>query len=249
MKVLIIEDEKTASDNLNKMLGKILDAVDVEKVLETVKASIDWLPQSEAELIFMDVHLADDISFKIFEAITINTPIIFTTAYDQYALRAFHLNSIDYLLKPIDKSDLERAILKYKNLTSKSNNDLSALIESYQINKDAFQKRFIVSSGDRIKSFTVDQIAYFYGQDKYAYLVTHKNQTFLIDQTLTHLEEVLDPEQFFRINRQLIISFSSIDNMFAYPRGRVKIDLKPKCKIESIVSIDRSGSFKNWLNR
>ncbi|MEO1049615.1 MAG: LytTR family DNA-binding domain-containing protein [Bacteroidota bacterium] len=249
MDIVIIEDEKTAAENLEKLLSKLNEPIHVLAKIESVKDAVAWLQEYVPDLIFLDVHLADDICFKIFDQVEISTPIIFTTAYDQYALRAFKLNSIDYLLKPIDLNELERSIRKFNSLRSSTNVDLEGLINTFQQPIRQSQKRFIVTAGEKIKSIPVEQIAYFYGQDKYVYIITNENQRFILDQTLNRLEETLDPDTFFRVNRQFIVGYSAIRNMYAYSRSRVKLELEPLNKEEIIVSIDRSGSFKKWLNR
>ena len=250
MNALVIEDEKPAAENLINLLGRIDNEIKVLAILETVRESIDWLELNDPpDLIFLDVHLADDICFKIFDSIDPVVPIIFCTAYDQYALRAFKLNSIDYLLKPIEQEELEKSLIKYKNLLSDHSLDITALVKAFGDNKPEYQKRFMVTAGERIKSVAIDRVAYFFGQDKYVYLITKNNERYLIDHTLTQLQELIDPLDFFRINRQFLISFESIVEMYAYSRGRVKVELTPPCKEDTIVSIDRSGSFKKWLNR
>ncbi len=250
MKVLIIEDEKLAADNLENLLHQIDNSLEVLERLETVKASIEWFQSdNKVDLVFLDVHLADDICFKIFDAIELRTPVIFTTAYDQYALRAFKLNSIYYLLKPIDQEELARSLNKFKSLEANNTMDISALLQAFEHPKADYQKRFVVTTGERIKSISVQNVAYFFGQDKYVFLITKTNERYIIDLTLAQLEELVDPDNFFRINRKFLIHFDAIQNMFSYSRGRVKIELHPTCKEESIVSIDRSGSFKKWLNR
>lgn len=250
MKVVIIEDEKPAADNLSKMLSSIDKNIEIEAILESVKSAIHWFQShDDPDLIFLDVHLADDICFKIFEAVTPNSPIIFTTAYDQYALRAFKLSSIDYLLKPIDFDELQKGLDKLEALRVNPSMDIERIVDAFSNPKKDFQKRFMVTAGERIKSVLVTDVAYFLGRDKYVYLITHANDRYLIDHTLAQLEELVDPFEFFRINRQFLIGFTSITNMYAYSRGRVKVDLSPNCKEDTIVSIDRSGTFKKWLNR
>lgn len=251
MNTLIIEDEKLAADNLIKLLAQIDSGIKVLGVIETVQHAVAWFRDNPSpQLIFLDVHLADDICFKIFDYVDVKTPVIFTTAYDQYALRAFKLNSIDYLLKPIDREELRRGIQKFKDVQHPDFSFNPAFIaEAFASYSQPYQKRFIVTSGERIKSVEVREVAYFFGHDKYVYLVTHQGSRYLIDNTLAQLEELLHPDDFFRINRQFIVGFKSIKSMHAYSRGRIKVALNPNTKEESIVSIDRSGSFKRWLNR
>lgn len=253
MKVLIIEDERLASEELKEMLADIDSSIEVMDTIETVSGAIEWLKSSKAkkiDVIFMDIHLADGNSFSIFEEVKVKIPIIFTTAYDQYAIKAFKLNSIDYLLKPIDKDDLADSIEKYEDTKSVNQNiDFSTLLDLVQKNETSYQKRFIVTTGERIKSILTEDVAYFMSEGKYLYLTTKEGKQFIVDFTLAKLEKVLQPDRFFRINRKFIINFDAIDNMVNYSKSRVKIELNPPCTTDAIVSVDRSGDFKNWLNR
>lgn len=246
-KVLIIEDEPLAAKRLIRLLKKVEPNLEVLEILDTVKASVEWLSQHEAELIFMDIHLADGNSFAIFDEIQPKTPIIFCTAYDQYALQAFRLNSIHYLLKPIETEELEHALQKFKEQQSPI--DLKALTAAFQQSEQEYQKRFLVSSGDKIKSVPVEEVAYFFGQQKYAFLITEDKRRHIIDSTLGKLEQVLDPKLFFRINRQYIIKYDSIKAMYAHSKSRIKVELEPPGDIEAIVSMDKTRVFKEWLNR
>jgi DNA-binding LytR/AlgR family response regulator len=250
MKVIIIEDVSYAAEKLHRQLMKTGKDVDVLTTLGSVESAVSWLQKNNADLIFLDIHLGDSNSFRIFEHVDIKTPIIFTTAYDQYAIEAFKLNSIDYLLKPINQKDLEKAIRKYKDVfqgnTSIDYSRIATLIEN---KAPEYQKRFMVYSGDKIKTIEKDNVAYFLAEGKYCYLYSNDNLQYLIDFTLDKLEKVLAPDEFFRINRQFIINIKSIHQMHSYPKGRVKIDLSPPNKKEAIVSIERASQFKKWLNK
>jgi len=248
MKVIIIEDESYAAEKLERQLKTIDRNITILAKLESVEDAVDWLRNNSAELIFLDIHLGDALSFKIFEKVEVKTPIIFTTAYDQYAIQAFKLNSIDYLLKPVSKGDLQQALDKFsENQPNRQEVDYRQLLESLQ--QPDFQKRFMVYTGDKIKTIPVEEVAYFFAEGKYCYLISTDKTEYLIDQTLDKLEALLNPDSFFRINRQFIVSLSSIDEMYTYPKGRVKMVLKPHNKKEAIVSVDRSPEFKKWLNR
>ncbi|WNJ17244.1 LytTR family DNA-binding domain-containing protein [Pontibacter sp. G13] len=254
LRILIVEDEHLAARRLERLIREIDSQVEICETLDTVQGTVAWLQEHEVDLIFLDIHLADGNSFSIFEKIDVSTPIIFVTAYDQYAVRAFKVNSVDYLLKPIEQEDLAQAIDKFKqNHTAPAPFDISALMQAMQSQQTAaapvFQKRFMVTSGDKIKSIPIEEVAYFFGQQKYVFLVTKDNRRHIVDFTLGKLEELLDPEQFYRINRQFIIGYKSISNMFAYSKSRVKIELDPVSEIDAIVSIEKSKHFKNWLNR
>ncbi|MEM9720251.1 MAG: LytTR family DNA-binding domain-containing protein [Bacteroidota bacterium] len=251
LKVLIIEDEPLAARRLQHLLNEIDPSIEVLAVIDTVSASVEWLKSQEADLLFLDIHLADGDSFAIFDQVEVNSPIIFATAYDQYAIRAFKLNSIDYLLKPIEKEELKASLTKYKsqNPPQPSGFDIQALLQSLQPNTQPFQQRFMVSSGEKIKSIKIEDVAYFFGQKKYVFLTTRDNRKHIVNYTLGTLETLLDPNQFFRINRQFIISFDAIQHMYPYSKSRIRIDLAPKPEIEAIVSIDKARHFKNWLDR
>ncbi|WP_372757112.1 LytR/AlgR family response regulator transcription factor [Mariniflexile sp.] len=249
MKAVIIEDEKLASDYLENLLQKDGLNIDVVKIIDNVKDAIQWLSQNTVDIIFLDIHLGDDTSFSIFDKLQINTPIIFTTAYNEYAIKAFKLNSIDYLLKPIDEDELRASIDKWKGRMSDSNAfDIQKLMAIMQ-HKEDYQERFMVVSGSKIKSILIDQVAYFLSEGRYVKLVTNNNEKYLLDQSLENLEKKLNPHCFYRVNRQAIVSFNSIQQMVIWSKSRVKLELNPVTDFDVIVSIDKSGDFKKWLNR
>ena len=250
MKVLIVEDEPLAAKRLKRLLKEVVPQAEIMAVLDTLSETIPWLQQHRPDLIFLDIHLADGNSFSIFEQVEVSSPIIFATAYDQYAIRAFKHNSIDYLLKPIEKEDLELSIQKFEQVSTKDQSiDIQSLIKSINQPKPTYQKRFIITIGEKIKSVPIKDIAYFFGQKKFVFLITQDNRRHIVDYTLTQLEDLLDPEHFFRINRQFIVHFPAIKQMYAYSKSRIKIDLSPTPDMEAIVSIDRSRDFKAWLNQ
>ncbi len=252
LNVLIIEDEPPAARRLGRMLQSLEPQAQIMEILDSVSAAVRWLELNEADLIFADIHLADGNSFSIFEQVVVKTPIIFTTAYDQYAIRAFKLNSVDYLLKPIEKEDLGNALEKFReSRQAKVPFDVQSVLSALEEQKTrpTYQKRFMVTSGDKIKSIPVEDVAYFFGQQKYVFLITPDGRQHIVDYTLTQLEDLLDPEQFFRINRQFIIAYPAIKNMFSYSKSRVRIELDPVSDMEAIVSIEKAPRFKEWLNR
>jgi len=249
MNVLITEDEELAANHLKAVLHEVDETITVMAVTQSVKETIAWLGLHKPDLIFMDIHLADDISFNIFQKIKVHTPVIFCTAYDQYAIKAFTVNSIDYLLKPVDAHALTQAMDKFKTLRNTSYSDLTLMLEAFKSMQPQHQKRFIIHSGEKIISVQTIDIAYFFAQQRYVILFTKNNEQYVIDYTLDKLEQVLDPENFFRINRQFIISFDVIKSMAPYAKGRIKIEVEPASKEEIIVSIDRAPRFKEWLNR
>lgn len=250
MKILIVEDEKFARTQLVKMITSLEPNAQIVTTLESVVETVNFLKEASVDLIFLDIHLADDLSFKIFDKIKVEIPIIFTTAYDQYALQAFKVNSVDYLLKPIDEEELQIAIEKYKATKVPAGFDYQALVATMEkTSKHKFQERFLVSRGDKIMSTTVDQIAYFEGEDRYVYLVKKDGTRFIIDYKLSDLEELLDPKIFFRLNRSFIAHFEAIDKIITLSKSRLKVDLSPKTKREIFISAANNRSFKHWLNQ
>ncbi len=250
MRVLIIEDESLAADKLELMLKEVNSQISVLAKLGSVKESVKWLLEQTADLIFLDIQLSDGISFSIFEQVSINTPVIFTTAYDQYAIKAFQVNSISYLLKPIRKKDLAESIQKYQTLKSAFSIDFDSLLANIQRRETDYRKRFLIQIGQKIRKVEVTEIAYFYVLDKGIYLRTFQGNNYALEFTLDKLESMLNPSEFFRINRKYIVNMEAISNMEAYSRSRVKLELKPVADDDSdtIVSIDRSMEFKKWLN-
>jgi len=250
MNVLIIEDEKFAAEKLADMLFEIDPKINVLAKLGSITESVKWLLQNSADLIFLDIQLSDGISFSIFEQVTVNTPVIFTTAYDQYAIKAFQLNSIAYLLKPIRTADLAESLKKFQSLKSAFHIDFETLLANIQGKEPEYKKRFLIQIGEKIRKIEVSETGYFYVLDKGIYLQTFEGKSYPVEYTLDKLETLLNPEQFFRINRKFLVSMDAISKMVAYSRGRVKLELKPKPddEFDTIVSIDRSSDFKKWLN-
>ena len=246
-RIVIVEDEKPAAQRLFKLIKQIEPDAELIVQLESIIDAVQWFKENpHPDLVFMDIQLADGTSFNIFNEVTINVPIIFTTAFNQYAIQAFKVNSIDYLLKPIKKEDLETSLQKFHSLQPKSNNfDYVNLLKNLVV-KD-YQKRIVVRYADVIKTVEIENIAYFYTEEKYTYLYTFDSQRYPIDFTLDQLDHMIDPRHFFRINRQVIINFRAIERMIAYSKARVKIILKPLPAFETIVSTERSPYFKEWL--
>jgi len=250
MKVLIIEDEKIAANNLETMLHQIDVNINVQSKIDSIEESVKWLSNNTTELIFLDIHLADGLCFKIFEQIEIKTPVIFTTAYDQYAIRAFKVNSVDYLLKPIEIQQLVRSIEKFRELNQVQKAktiDFDALLNLYN-NRIKYQERFIVRYAQKIKSIKTDDIAYFYIDAESVFLCTKGNNRFPVDYSLDKLDTIINPKDFFRINRQFIVNISSIENMYSLSKSRIKIEVKPKPDNETVVSQNRMSDFRKWLN-
>lgn len=252
MDVLIIEDEKIASERLGQLLHQIDKTISVVAKIGTIRDAVAWLGTNTPDLIFSDIHLSDGLSFSIFEKVAVKTPIIFTTAYDQYAIKAFTVNSIDYLLKPIDIEKLTQSVEKYKNLTKDRDTgkiNIESLLKSFVTKEDAFKKRFMITIGPKLKIINIEDITYFFVQDKSVYIKTKTNKNVAIDYSLDALEKMLDPEFFFRINRKYIVHINSIENIHTLSKSRIKIALTPPTDEEIIISFNRSRNFKNWLNK
>ncbi|HRH66442.1 MAG TPA: LytTR family DNA-binding domain-containing protein, partial [Bacteroidia bacterium] len=245
MNILIIEDEEPAALRLKKILLELEPDTIVLDIIVSVKSAVEWLKNNPSpDLVLMDIHLADGSSFEIFKMTEIKTPVIFITAYDQYAIQAFKVNSIDYLLKPIKKEELGNALNKFKTIFGKNPKpavpDFARLLETLRLPQQDYKKRFVIRFGEHIKAIDAENIAYFYTEEKINFLRTLDNHTYHVDYNLDKLEEMLDPARFFRINRQFIISIDSIDQMFSFSKSRVKINLKPPINLDTIVSTERS---------
>ena len=248
MTTIIIEDEKPAARMLQRKLEKL--NIPVQVMLHSVREAIEWFQQnSHPDLIFLDIQLSDGLSFEIFEKVSIQSPIIFTTAYDEYALRAFKLNSIDYLLKPIDEDDLEVAVEKYrKTISPKPAIDMQMIRQLFTSSQaPEYKKRFSVKVGDHIKIIPIEEVELFYSEFKGTFIHTFEGRTFLLDTTLESLEKELNPTQFFRISRKYIIGHTALKDIVVYSNSRLKLTLKSYNKEEVIVSRERVGVFKEWL--
>lgn len=255
MTTLIIEDEKPAARLLQRKLEKL--EIAVETMLHSVEESIDWFGNNEhPDLIFLDIQLSDGLSFEIFEKIEIKSAIIFTTAYDEYALKAFKLNSIDYLLKPIDEDELEVAVAKFKLRLPKSNSENQNLqLDFEQIRRmlsnpfeKNYKKRFTVKIGQHLKVITADEIECFFSENKGTYIHTFDNRNYLIDSTLEILEQELDMKDFFRVSRKFIVPLQAIKEIQVYTNSRLKVILPTYKEDEVIVSREKVQDFKSWLD-
>jgi len=250
MKALIVEDEQAAASRLERMLKQLDPDLEILDVIPSVERALQWFGQNQMpDLIFMDIQLEDGQSFEILEKFVVDCPIIFTTAYDQYAIRAFQYFSIDYILKPYKEEVLERAYQKFRSLGSRKNKpsiDYEQLVNTLQ--RSPYRDRILVQLGSQLRSLSIEEVAYFFSRDKIVFLVSNDEKRYPTDFSLDQLAKMLDPRTFYRINRQYIVGIESIDQMFAYSKSRVKLILKPKPAEEVIVSTDRSPEFKLWLS-
>ncbi len=250
MNIIIIEDEKPAARLLQRKVEKL--GLQVNTLLHSVEESIDWFQNNaHPDLIFLDIQLSDGLSFEIFESIDIKSAVIFTTAYDEYALRAFKLNSIDYLLKPIDEDDLEIAVNKFKARNSSASNfslDFE-MIKKMLVNPvdRVFKKRFTIKVGQQLKMITIDEIECFFSENKGTYLHTFDNRNYLLDVTLEQLENELDPQNFYRVSRKFIIPMKAIKEIQIYSNSRLKVILPTYKEDEVIVSREKVAEFKSWI--
>ena len=242
MKAAIIEDEPLAIAELENLLGEVAPDVRIVARLDSVAESVRWLRDNSADLLFMDIHLGDGQSFDIFEEVKITAPVIFITAYDEYALKAFKFQGVDYILKPFDREELRRALRKVATLAA-AGEPLPPAVTSYQ-------ERFLVSLVAKMKSVAADDVAYFMADGKYLLLFTRDGQNYILDSTISAIEGKLNPARFFKVSRKFIISYSSIREMVRYSNSRVRIHLSPSPPdgVEVVVSADRLPDFKRWLN-
>lgn len=249
MNVLIIEDEKPAARLLQRKLQKL--GLEAETMLHSVEEAIGWFSENRhPDLIFLDIQLSDGLSFEIFEAVPVTSAIIFTTAYDEYALRAFKLNSIDYLLKPIDEDDLEIAVNKYRSSRPQQNLELDfEQIKRMLVNpaEKTYKKRFTIKMGQHLKMVNIEDVECFYSENKGTYLHTKDGRDYLLESTLEQLESELYPAEFFRVSRKFIIPLKAIKDIVVYTNSRLKVILSTYKEDEVIVSRERVNDFKEWL--
>ncbi len=252
MKTIIIEDENLTARRLESMLQKYDPAIQVMAVLPSVAEAANWLNTNPPpDLVFMDIHLEDDLAFRIFDRVNLQAPVIFTTAYDEYMIQAFKVNSIDYLLKPINYNELAQAIEKYKSLKKQfAQPNFEALMQFMgQKSEPEYKERFMITVGTKIRSIETREIAYFYSEDKVTIMVTKDGQHLPIDFSLDKLTSLLNPKDFFRISRQYLVSFPAVHTAHTFFKGKLKLDLLPKTRVDAFVSADRVTDFKDWLGR
>jgi len=247
MKILIVEDESAAVRRLEKLLKDIDPGIEILGHPGTIEESVAWFAaHPQPDLVLMDIHLADGSSFEIFERTSVTAPVVFVTAYDEYALKAFKVNAIDYLLKPIKQAELQQAIARVHRPSSPApEGDMLARLAEAGFIKTP--KRVLVKMGQSIKLIDLDQVAYFYSRDKITFAVLPGKQRYPLDQSLDQVEALVDPAHYFRINRQFLVRLDAIDEMVVYSKSRIRLKMNPPTEEDAIVSKERSPEFRKWL--
>ena len=254
MKILIIEDEELAVKKLQKTLASTAANAEIVGTTDSIKTSVEWLQQNPApDLILMDIELAEGQIFEIFNLTEVKSPVIFTTSYDEYALKAFKVNSVDYLLKPVQKEELQAALTKFTKLRTDNRTDINidSLVKELQqkLQQKEYRKRFLVKHAQKLVSIEVDDIAYFYSDGRLNFFKTTDNRKFVVDYTMDELEEMLDPEKYFRISRSFYVSINSVDKIDDYFGNRLILGIKPAVDKEALVSREKVTEFKKWLGK
>jgi two-component system, LytTR family, response regulator LytT len=260
MNALIVEDEELSVRRLRKLLYEVAPNLSISGVTDSIGDTVNWLEQNrtagnaDPDLIFLDIELSDGQSFEIFNRTDINSAVVFTTSYDEYALQAFKVNSIDYLLKPVHRDDLLRSLQKYEHLQTRIAHSpvdgIRKLLEEFQKNASPeYRQRFLVKLGQRLLSIETADISYFFLDDRYSFFMTTTNQKLLVDYTLDELEDMLDPAKFFRINRGMIVTHKSVTRIDPYFGSRLSLSLLPALPKETLVSREKVTDFKTWMGK
>jgi len=254
MQILIVEDEELAVKKLQKTLMSVNASATIMGVTDSIKSTVEWLQENpQPDLILMDIELADGQSFEIFNLTEVKSPVIFTTSYDEYALKAFKVNSVDYLLKPIQKEELQAALNKFQKIKGNSSTDVNMeiLIKELQqkLQPKEYRKRFLVKHGQKLVSVEIHEIAYFYSDGRLNFFKTYDNKKFVVDYTMDELEEMLEPEKYFRISRSFYVAVNSIDKIDDYFGNRLILQLKPVVDKEALVSREKVTDFKKWMGK
>ncbi len=254
MNILIVEDEELAAKKLQKILLAVEPSANIVGISDSIQGTVEWLQENpQPDLILMDIELCDGQSFEIFNLAEVKCPVIFTTSYDEFALKAFKVNSLDYLLKPIQKEELMAALKKYHRQKSNQNGDMNLdnIIKELQqkLKPKVYRKRFLVKQGQKLASVEIDEIAYFYSDGRLNFFKTRDNRKFVVDYTMDELEVMLDPEEYFRISRSFYVSINSVDKIDDYFGNRLILGLKPVVDKEALVSREKVTEFKTWLGK
>lgn len=248
MRIIIIEDEKPAAEKLQKALDKTGRELEIIAILKSVEESVQWLKQHPApDLVLMDIELSDGPSFRIFDQVSLDAPVIFTTAYDEYWQEAFEHNSIDYLLKPVKQEKLEAALDKYERIKNHFSANLQSLLQQSSPAAGEYKKRHLVKKGSDYQSIRSEDIAYFYAMQKLVCLVDNKGQKFILDQSLAEIEKSLDPAHFFRVNRKFLVNMNAVKKIRGVGKSKLQLELEPSAQEEVIVSQENAAAFKQWM--
>ena len=247
MKVVIVEDEALAAEKLGTLLKKVIPEVQILTFIESVEEAVEWFSQNPApDLVFMDIQLDDGISFEIFDTIKLDVPVIFTTAYNEYAIRAFKVNSVDYLLKPIEEEALAAAIVKFRKVSQQPVDFESRIAGVLSQFREKYKSRFFVKTGLRFQSIPVEKISCFFVEERFTFLKTQEGKTCDLDFSLDQLQKLVDPTLFFRVSRNFLVNINAIEDIISYSTSRLKLKV---AKEEIIVSRDKVSEFKLWLDR
>ncbi|MDQ3277069.1 MAG: LytTR family DNA-binding domain-containing protein [Bacteroidota bacterium] len=254
MNILIVEDEELAQKKLQKTLAAVDASATVVGITDSIQSTVDWLKTNDsADLILMDIELADGQSFEVFNLVDVKAPVIFTTSYDEYALKAFKVNSVDYLLKPVQTEELQAALVKYKKLadTNKQDVNIESLVNQIkqQLQPKEYRKRFLVKHAQKLVSVDVEEIAYFYSDGRLNFFKTTDNKKFVVDYTIDELEDMLDPASFFRISRSFFVAINAIEKIDDYFGNRLILQLTPSVDKEALVSREKVADFKKWMGK
>jgi DNA-binding LytR/AlgR family response regulator len=251
--ILIIEDEPQAADRLGKLVKQIKSEAIIAEKIDSIKRSVEWLKSNpQPDLIFMDIQLADGLSFEIFERVEVTSPVVFTTAYNEYALKAFKVNSIDYLLKPVDEDELLASFKKWERLSNApvaTSKMMESINYAMQMLTKKHKERFVIKVGEHLKSIEVAEILFFFSLEKATLAQTKDGRKYILDFTMDQLEGLVDPSRFFRINRKYFVSASAIQDMISYTNSRLKLVLSTSDDEDVIVARERVQEFKEWLDR
>ncbi|RNC87824.1 MAG: DNA-binding response regulator [Winogradskyella sp.] len=249
MKAVIVEDEDIASRRLRHLIEELAPECEILTQISSVESGLKWFAENQLpDLIFLDIQLNDGYGFDIIDQLPKHPPIVFTTAYNEYAIRGFKYNGIDYLLKPIDKNELKKALEKYTSIVDTRQNNSADIDSIRQLFTKEYKKRFMVKIGNQFSTYNVEDIAYFMAEDGVIFLYTNKGQKCPIEYTIDQLEEILDPIQFFRINRKYMVSVNAVEEIHSYFNSRLLLKLNPNQEEQIIVSRERTTNFKKWLD-
>ncbi|MBX3254701.1 MAG: response regulator transcription factor [Chitinophagaceae bacterium] len=253
MKILIIEDEQLGAEKLSRLLASIDSSIEIAGNTRSIKSSVEWLLQHKhPDIILMDIELTDGQSFEIFNHVAIKSMVIFTTSYDEYALQAFKVNSVDYLLKPIKREELKNALDKYQQWQQKfsaSTLNVEQLIHELKQQPKTWRSRFLVKQGQKLLSVETRDIAYFYADGRLSYFITWNKQKHIVDYTIEDLEQMLDPQQFYRVNRAFLIHIKAVAQIHSYFNSKLKLELTPAIDKEVLISREKASEFKEWMGK